>query len=256
MSFSPEIKRELINLLSIDELSLHVANPGSEGLDNEVDTRTYVRQPCQWLPATSAPIRKLADTVEFRGKPSLVLTHVGLWEAGVFVGVLVIQRSLRNSGITHHFPYSFNDEGIFTLDPATTVFRFTDDLELLLTEQRLAIFAESTLNRLLDNIVADQLSLHDLAGNELDHENYERQPVSFLPADKGRRVSSGDVVFRGLPDQRVYQLKFWRQDDGFLVGTALITGDDTFTSDGTYTFPAGQLVLSIQNQSFEVPDLL
>jgi hypothetical protein len=70
----------------ITSCSLHTADPGAAGTDNEWSGGGYARQTPSFGSATNGVVGLLAD-LEFSGNPSTTAAYLGLWGTGpTFLG--------------------------------------------------------------------------------------------------------------------------------------------------------------------------
>lgn len=80
-SFNTTAKNTMLDSLTIDRLSLHSGDPGSDGLSNELSggSPAYARQSCVFNAAASAE-RLLNADVTFDVPVSTTVAYVGYWD--------------------------------------------------------------------------------------------------------------------------------------------------------------------------------
>lgn len=100
---SADAINEMLDGLTVDTLSLHTGDPGSDGTANEVTGDGYERKAATFAAAAGGE-RVLSSSVQFAGPANEDAAYLGLWESTAYKGKIQI-----TSGDT-----TFNASGEFT----------------------------------------------------------------------------------------------------------------------------------------------
>lgn len=105
MSFSDDVKNAMLELLdetsgtvSITQISLHTADPGTTGAD-EVAGGSYARQSVTWG-AASGGAKASSNEMVFNVPSGTTVTHVGGWDGATFRGggALTVAQPFATAG--------------------------------------------------------------------------------------------------------------------------------------------------------------
>jgi hypothetical protein len=87
----------MLNVATVDTLSLHTGNPGADGTANEYDGDGYSRQSCEFNSPADGE-RTLKDCVIFDGEEDDSVTWVGTWAGSTFRGAFTASGTFDECG--------------------------------------------------------------------------------------------------------------------------------------------------------------
>lgn len=104
MPYTDAGKNTMLDALAPDKVSLHTAEPDSEG-SNEVAGGEYERKTIEWNAAAAGAKDDKSNGIVFKIPASTTIKYAGYWKAGVFVAF----GAVTNESFTGAGTYTLTD---------------------------------------------------------------------------------------------------------------------------------------------------
>ena len=96
MYYTTLAKNTMLNALTINRMSLHTGNPGTDGTANVYSGGGYTYQAATFATAFDGK-RQLSAAVVFQGTPSDTVAWVGFWNSNTFRGAAALDAGGDNA---------------------------------------------------------------------------------------------------------------------------------------------------------------